>query len=717
MEPSGECGDKGRGGLGPEGATPGRQGARSFLPSECPACRAEDVAQQGSASQRLSALASARGSGSARGRSRAPSPAGVSAGRRQLVTERLCAECRRFAARAASARGRMRGSPADVSPRRCESQSDGATEASALASPETPEGFPAGVSAAPVRREGELGAEKESPGLGEKTPRHGLPCERTLGVHFARVALTHAPALPWECHLEELGAARRQEELESDGAPVDAATLRALTMAEEFTRMKRDEAVGACCACSAPIRPPLTETGNDQEKAETAKFPENHEARDWYSRGILDFEDMMKDMQHFLARDRRQAMGREKVHWERKPSQSEPSLGEVETRGSEEAPAATDGGNASSSVPPLVASSCLDANEGNASARRTLPQPHTELFSSSSSSSSSSASRLAEESEGGKRTKGGEKTRGAPLNLSEFYFYQAADGQLCFLHPFFVKCLLFEAGGDESRLPPVLLDVVVRDVQLLCVDEQVRRRFKCFAHLPQMAQVSFVDVDLRSVISPETARVFKEEFRRRAANRRERLRQEEREAVAAASSVASASSLSSRVRFVPREPLHPPTDCSPQTFPSLPGRDSSLVSAGSAGAASREDSSFSFAAVVKRQEEQQKRALERKRQEIQFPSLGAALPPNAGAVQDQSVARGWTQLKPGSTSAPVRTKTTAWGGGRHVPGRKETEATVEEAYLPRPGGCSLGEILLQAKTKKKREKKAKDGKTQDGKDN
>lgn len=28
---------------------------------------------------------------------------------------------------------------------------------------------------------------------------------------------------------------------------------------------------------------------------------------------------------------------------------------------------------------------------------------------------------------------------GSSLNLSEFYFYQASDGQLCFVHPFFIK--------------------------------------------------------------------------------------------------------------------------------------------------------------------------------------------------------------------------------------------------------------------------------------
>lgn len=31
------------------------------------------------------------------------------------------------------------------------------------------------------------------------------------------------------------------------------------------------------------------------------------------------------------------------------------------------------------------------------------------------------------------------KGGGASLHLSEFYFYQASDGQLCFLHPFFIK--------------------------------------------------------------------------------------------------------------------------------------------------------------------------------------------------------------------------------------------------------------------------------------
>ncbi|KEP63935.1 UNVERIFIED_CONTAM: zinc finger, C3HC4 type (RING finger) domain-containing protein [Hammondia hammondi] len=664
---------------------------QSFLPHECPACIAEEAARQASTRPRHgSASAGACVPAVSKDVERGVAPP-------CLASSRLCVVCLLASERVVTAektRGNRRGGLSTAAPQ-CGVQAGTVSPPEPVRTPpETLEGQPSGASTQSQSREGEKReAEKERTPLEKKT-RNGLPCERTLGVHFARVALTHAPALPWECHLEQLGAARRQE-LENNGAPVDASTLRALAMAEEFTRSKKDEAAGgACCACSAPLQPP---TEKEDEQEETALNPRNREARDWYSRGILDFEEMMKDVQHFLARDRRRTAKQEKGK-PRNPSQSDSSSGGVET-GASGTRAAADGRHSLSPSPaPLSkASPLLDANDAaHESAAPTCPQTHSDLFSSSAAASCCSV-----QAGEGKRTRGGEKSGGsASPNLSEFYFYQAADGQLCFLHPFFIKCLLLEAGGDEKRLPPVLRDVPVQEVQPLCVDEQLRRRFKCLAHLPQMAQVSLVDVDLRSVLSPETARVFKEDFRRRAANRRERLQQEEREAAATASSVASlASSLSSalpRVRLCPAEPQHPPTDCSPSTFPSLPGQ-------GPSGAVAADSSSpaASFAAVVKRQEEQRRARANRD----PFPSLAASLPAAETTSPEISVARGVWQ-KPSSEARSLHAKAAASGERRAT--KKEEE--VADAYAPRPGGCSLGEILFaQSRTQKKKEKaKAKD---------
>ncbi|EPT26650.1 zinc finger, C3HC4 type (RING finger) domain-containing protein [Toxoplasma gondii ME49] len=671
---------------------------QSFLPHECPACKAEEAARQASARSRQdSGSAGACVPAVSKDVERTVAPP-------CLAASRLCVPCLLASERVLTAektRGNRRGRLSTAAPH-CGVQAGTVSPPEPVGtSPEPLEGPPSGASRQSQSRESEkTEAEKETTRLEKKTRNGLLPCERTLGVHFARVALTHAPALPWDCHLEQLGAARRQE-LENNGVPVDASTLRALEMAEDFTRAKKDEAArGACCSCSARLQPPTVK--EEEQEEVTALHLRNREARDWYSRGILDFEEMMNDVQHFLARDRRRTAKQEKGN-PRNSSQSDSSSGGVDA-GASGTRAAADGRRSLSPSPaPLSESSpLLDSNNAtHESAARTSPQPHSDLFSSSAAASCCSV-----QAGEGKRTRGGEKSSGsAPLNLSEFYFYQAADGQLCFLHPFFIKCLLLEAGGDEKRLPPVLRDMPVQEVQPLCVDEQLRRRFKCLAHLPQMAQVSLVDVDLRSVLSPETARVFKEDFRRRAANRRERLRQEEREAAATASSVASlASSLSSalpRMRLCPAEPQHPPTDCSPSTFPSLPGQ-------GPSGAVAADSSSpaASFAAVVKRQEEQRRARANRE----QFPSLAGSLPATESASPEISVARGVWQ-KPSGEGRSLHAKATASGERRA--NKKEEE--VADAYAPRPGGCSLGEILLaQSKAKKKKEKAKPKDKVQGG---
>lgn len=62
---------------------------------------------------------------------------------------------------------------------------------------------------------------------------------------------------------------------------------------------------------------------------------------------------------------------------------------------------------------------------------------------------------------------------------------------------FLPRCLLHEVEGEENDLPAIIPDVRVVDVQPICVDEAMRRRFKCLGHLPQMSQATLVDIDLR----------------------------------------------------------------------------------------------------------------------------------------------------------------------------------------------------------------------------
>lgn len=68
------------------------------------------------------------------------------------------------------------------------------------------------------------------------------------------------------------------------------------------------------------------------------------------------------------------------------------------------------------------------------------------------------------------------------------------------------RCLLHEVEGEESDLPAVIPDVRVVDVQHVCVDEVLRRRFKCLGHLPQMSQATLVDINLRKSRAADPAK-------------------------------------------------------------------------------------------------------------------------------------------------------------------------------------------------------------------
>ncbi|PFH37199.1 zinc finger, C3HC4 type (RING finger) domain-containing protein [Besnoitia besnoiti] len=722
--------------------------AHNFLPLQCPACATEGAARKNARRRKVHATALGQVVDSAE----AGAPAGISQeGWKAMsrasnpssrgMTRRLCGACLAAIPTAKSA----------------------SDSAAAAPCPAPPSSSPAGEKTC-----GRAG-DKGQPTPQSEKPTHALPCERTLGVHFARIALTHAPALPWECHLRQLGEARRRDNPrgEACGAPADAASLRALEMAEEFTLMKRDEATGGlCCACADPLQPPAPaaefpdasppaaadsefrslDSADKDRRENRADGEETNppagelEALDWYLRGTQDFERLVDGIQRLkdtrrLLRPQRRANEKEAAPGS---GSAAGSAREAESEGTSSSAAPSPCLSSSPSPVSLRLEPC-DREAGHQPDLPLLPESHAEALPPSSSS------RVGVMCAEGARNKSEKGKGGGPLALSEFYFYQAADGQLCFVHPFFVKCLLHEAGGDEALLPPILREVPVRDVQTISIDEQLRRRFKCLAHLPQMAQASLVDVDLRSMLSPATARVFKEDFRRRAASRRERLLQEEREAAAAASASHAAShssSFSARpFRFAPAEPLHPPADCSPQTFPSLPGRDASPTEpqggGGDAtaqgeekeeteregrrgrererekGEARGDRGAFSFAAVVRRKEEEQRRLAEQRRQQEHFPSLGASVGPallreEASRAPPPPAASRWAARATATARTPwgVASGVAARGAARGSRGGVKREGADgladlnEDALPPRAGGCSLGEVLIFQATKR-----------------
>mmetsp|Transcript_9377 Transcript_9377/g.15117 ORF Transcript_9377/g.15117 Transcript_9377/m.15117 type:complete len:747 (-) Transcript_9377:81-2321(-) len=101
-------------------------------------------------------------------------------------------------------------------------------------------------------------------------------------------------------------------------------------------------------------------------------------------------------------------------------------------------------------------------------------------------------------------------------------FYQATDGRLVFLQPFYTKLLLHEHGGRWDRLPASLSELRLERMHELAMTEEVRKRYRFLAHLPLGSPVWLAEVDLRGHLSKETKEVFAEEFAKR---RQQRLKE------------------------------------------------------------------------------------------------------------------------------------------------------------------------------------------------
>ncbi|KAI8147314.1 hypothetical protein BJV82DRAFT_664560 [Fennellomyces sp. T-0311] len=108
----------------------------------------------------------------------------------------------------------------------------------------------------------------------------------------------------------------------------------------------------------------------------------------------------------------------------------------------------------------------------------------------------------------------------------DYYFYQAADGQHVYLHPLDVRILKHEYGTFE-RFPP-RLQITVEGVEETTMTEEVRKRFKYLSHLPLACDVTFLEVDLKKLVSTETAKAFNNELKLRAKKRQDRVRREEK---------------------------------------------------------------------------------------------------------------------------------------------------------------------------------------------
>ncbi|KAI8370306.1 hypothetical protein BD560DRAFT_329522 [Blakeslea trispora] len=110
-------------------------------------------------------------------------------------------------------------------------------------------------------------------------------------------------------------------------------------------------------------------------------------------------------------------------------------------------------------------------------------------------------------------------------STSDYYFYQAVDGQHVYLHPLDIRILKHEFG--EYSQFPLSLQVQVTNVQESTLTEDLRKKCKYLGHLPLACDVTFLEINVKDIVSPETIQVFDHELTARAKRRRDKERRED----------------------------------------------------------------------------------------------------------------------------------------------------------------------------------------------
>jgi hypothetical protein len=113
-----------------------------------------------------------------------------------------------------------------------------------------------------------------------------------------------------------------------------------------------------------------------------------------------------------------------------------------------------------------------------------------------------------------------------PPSTSTYYFYQAASGLPIYLHPLDSKILLSHFSGYPSF--PDSITIRVEAFSEGTVDDDLRKRCKYLSHMPESADVVFVEADLSGVVSNEGLKNFEVALKTRRARRQEKARKDDR---------------------------------------------------------------------------------------------------------------------------------------------------------------------------------------------
>ena len=113
-----------------------------------------------------------------------------------------------------------------------------------------------------------------------------------------------------------------------------------------------------------------------------------------------------------------------------------------------------------------------------------------------------------------------------PPSTQTYYFYQAASGLPIFLHPLDIKIL----HSHFNSYPAFPNDIIVR-VEAHSegtVNDGLRKRCKYLGHLPEGADVVFLEADLEGVVGAEGLASFEGALKQRRARRKEKGRKDDK---------------------------------------------------------------------------------------------------------------------------------------------------------------------------------------------
>lgn len=113
-----------------------------------------------------------------------------------------------------------------------------------------------------------------------------------------------------------------------------------------------------------------------------------------------------------------------------------------------------------------------------------------------------------------------------PHSSSSYYFYQAASGANVFLHPLDIRILLAHFGNYATF--PDDISAMITNVSESTVDDDLRRRCKYLAHLPEGADAVFLELDLENVVGKESLKPFDNLLKVRRARHKERTKREDK---------------------------------------------------------------------------------------------------------------------------------------------------------------------------------------------